>query len=37
MKRFQEQIRALTRRQVPIKLRELIERSNPVIRGWGHF
>jgi RNA-directed DNA polymerase len=37
VKRFQEQIRALTRRKVPIKLRELIERINPVIRGWGHF
>ena len=37
VKRFQEQIRALTRRKVPIRLRELIERINPVIRGWGHF
>jgi RNA-directed DNA polymerase len=37
VKWFQEQIRALTRRKVPIKLRELIERINPVIRGWGHF
>ena len=36
VKRFQEQIRALTRRKVPIRLRELIERINPVIRGWGH-
>jgi group II intron reverse transcriptase/maturase len=37
VQRFQEQIRALTRRKVPIRLRELIERINPVIRGWGHF
>jgi RNA-directed DNA polymerase len=37
VKRFQEQIRALTRRKVPIRLWELIERINPVIRGWGHF
>jgi RNA-directed DNA polymerase len=37
VQRFQEQIRALTRRKVPIKRRELIERINPVIRGWGHF
>jgi RNA-directed DNA polymerase len=37
VKRFQEQIRALTRRKAPLKLRELIERINPVIRGWGHF
>jgi RNA-directed DNA polymerase len=37
VKRFQEQIRALTRRKVPIRLWELIARINPVIRGWGHF
>jgi RNA-directed DNA polymerase len=37
VKRFQEQIRALTRRKAPLKLREVIERINPVIRGWGHF
>jgi RNA-directed DNA polymerase len=36
VKRFLEQIRALTQRKVPIRLRELIERINPVIRGWGH-
>lgn len=36
MQRFQEQIRALTRRKVPIRLRELIARIHPVIRGWGH-
>ena len=37
VKRFQEQIRALTRRKAPLKLREVIERINPVMRGWGHF
>jgi RNA-directed DNA polymerase len=37
VKRFQEQIRALTRRKAPLKLREVIERINPVLRGWGHF
>jgi RNA-directed DNA polymerase len=37
VKRFQDQIRALTRRKAPLKLREVIERINPVIRGWGHF
>jgi RNA-directed DNA polymerase len=37
VQRFQEQIRRLTRRQAPLKLREVIERINPVIRGWGHF
>jgi RNA-directed DNA polymerase len=35
--RFQEQIRSLTRRKAPLKLREGIERINPVMRGWGHF
>lgn len=37
VKRFQEQIRALTRRKAPLTLREVIERINPVIRGWGQF
>jgi RNA-directed DNA polymerase len=37
VKRFQEQIQALTRRKAPLTLREVIERINPVIRGWGHF
>lgn len=37
VQRFQDQIRALTRRKAPLKLREVIERINPVIRGWGHF
>jgi RNA-directed DNA polymerase len=36
VKRCQEQIRARTRRKVPIRLWELRERINPVIRGWGH-
>jgi RNA-directed DNA polymerase len=37
IKRFQEQVRNLTRRKAPLKLRELIEQINPVIRGWGTF
>jgi RNA-directed DNA polymerase len=37
VKRFQEQIRALTRRKAPLRLREVIARIKPVIRGWGHF
>jgi RNA-directed DNA polymerase len=37
VKRFQGQIRALTRRKAPLTLREVIERINPVIRGWGSF
>jgi RNA-directed DNA polymerase len=34
--RGQEQMRALTRRQAPVTRREVSERINPVIRGWGH-
>jgi RNA-directed DNA polymerase len=37
VKRFQEQIRCLTRRTTPLKLQELIEKINPVIRGWGNY
>jgi hypothetical protein len=37
IKRFQDQVRNLTRRKAPLKLREMIEQSNPVIRGWGTF
>jgi RNA-directed DNA polymerase len=37
VKRFQDQIRNLTRRKTPRKLREMIEQINPVIRGWGTF
>jgi group II intron reverse transcriptase/maturase len=37
VERFKEQIRHLTRRNVPVKLREMIERINPMIRGWGTF
>jgi RNA-directed DNA polymerase len=32
--RFKDQIRALTKRQVPLRLGELIQSINPVIRGW---
>jgi hypothetical protein len=34
--RFMDQVRALTRRRVPLKTKELIEELNPVLRGWGH-
>jgi hypothetical protein len=37
VQRFQAQIRGLTRRKAPLTLREVLERINPVIRGWGHF
>jgi hypothetical protein len=32
--RFMDQVRALTRRRVPLKTKELIEGLNPVLRGW---
>jgi RNA-directed DNA polymerase len=35
--RFMDQVRALTRRRVPLKTKELIERLNPILRGWGHY
>jgi group II intron reverse transcriptase/maturase len=35
--RFKERIRALTRRNTPISLPELLHRINPVIRGWGQY
>jgi len=38
VKRFKDQIRQLTRRNAPVKLREVIQQVNPVIRGWiGYF
>ena len=37
VKRFQEQLRALTRRKAPLTLREVSERIKPVIRGGGPF
>jgi RNA-directed DNA polymerase len=35
--RFRDQVRALTKRRVPLKTKELIERLNPILRGWGHY
>jgi RNA-directed DNA polymerase len=37
VKRFQEQIRGLTRRKIPVPLSEVINQINPVIRGWGTY
>jgi RNA-directed DNA polymerase len=37
VKRFQNQIRALTRRKTPLTFRDVIDQINPVIRGWGTF
>ena len=36
VQRFMDQVRALTRRRVPLKTKELIEELNPVLQGWGH-
>ena len=35
--RFKDQIRALTQRKMPLRLGELIETINPIIRGWGNY
>ena len=37
VRRFRDQIRKLTRRKAPVKLKELIDQINPVIRGWGNY
>lgn len=37
VKRFKNQIRRLTRRRIPLKLREVVDCINPVIRGWGNY
>jgi len=36
IRHFMDQVRALTRRRVPLNTQELIEELNPVLRGWGH-
>ena len=37
IRRFMDQVRALTRRRVPLQTKELIAELNPVLRGWGHY
>jgi RNA-directed DNA polymerase len=37
IRRFMDQVRTLTKRRVPLKTKELIERLNPILRGWGHY
>ena len=34
---FKDQIRRHTRRKAPVSTRELVQRVNPVVRGWGHY
>ena len=35
--RFKDQIRALTKRRVPLRMGELIKAINPIVRGWGNY
>lgn len=35
--RFKDPIRALTQRKIPLRLGELIETINPIVRGWGNY
>jgi RNA-directed DNA polymerase len=37
VRHFMDQVRALTKRSVPLTTEELIEALNPVLRGWGHY
>jgi RNA-directed DNA polymerase len=37
IRRFMDQVRARTRRRIPLKTRELILELNPLVRGWGEY
>lgn len=37
VKKFKDAVRFTTRRQQPRNLREVVERLNPIVRGWGNY
>lgn len=37
VKRFMDTIRERTKRRIPLKMQDLIDWLNPVIRGWGNY
>jgi RNA-directed DNA polymerase len=37
IRRFMDQVRARTRRSIPLKTHELIAELNPLLRGWGEY
>ena len=37
IRRFMDQVRQRTKRRIPLRTRELIQKLNPLIRGWGEY